>query len=59
MFILFECASCVIVAAIIVTLLFAVSALLIVLDEGANILGRLARRMTGIVYAFFWRDGQS
>ena len=45
MFILFECASSLILAAIIVTLLFAVSALLIVLDEGATTLGRPARRM--------------
>jgi hypothetical protein len=45
MFIFFECVSCLILAAIVVTLLFAVGTLLIALQEGATILGRLARRM--------------
>ena len=43
MFIFFECAVCLILEAIAVTLLFAVCALFIVLKEGAAILGRLAR----------------
>ncbi len=71
MFILFEYASCLILAAIIVTVLFAVSALLIVLDEGATILGRLARRMAHgarvlvarraelSILAMFWSHSQS
>jgi hypothetical protein len=42
MFIFFECAACLILVAIVATLLFAVSALFIVLKEGATILGRLA-----------------
>lgn len=42
MFILFECAACLILTVIVVTPLFAVSVLLIAL-EGAAILGRLAR----------------
>ena len=45
MFIFFECAACLILVAIVVTLLFAVCALFIVLKEGATILGRLARGM--------------
>ena len=43
MFILFECAACLILTVIVVTPLFAVSVLLIALEEGAAILGRLAR----------------
>jgi hypothetical protein len=45
MFIFFECASCLILVAIVATLLFAVSALLIVLDEGATVFGRITRGM--------------
>jgi len=41
MFIFFECASCLIFVAIVATLLFAVSALLIVLDEGATVFGQI------------------
>jgi hypothetical protein len=45
MFIYFECAACLILLAIVMTLLFAVSVLLIPHEEGATILGRLARGM--------------
>ena len=43
MFIFFECAACLILVAVVVTLLFAVSVLLIALKEGATFLARLAR----------------
>ncbi len=43
MYIFFECAACLILVAIVVTLLFALCALFIVLKEGAAILDRLAR----------------
>jgi len=45
MFILFECATCLILVAIVVTPLFAASVLLIALEEGAAVLGRLGRGM--------------
>ena len=44
MFIFFECAACLILVAIVVTLLFAVCALFIVLKEGAAILGATRAR---------------
>ena len=43
MYIFFEYAACLILVAFVATLLFAVCALLIILKEGATILGRLAR----------------
>ena len=45
MFNFFECAACLTLVAIALTLLFAVCALFIVLKQGATILGRLARGM--------------
>ena len=43
MYPLLECAICLIVVAFVMTLLFAVSALVMILVEGATILERLAR----------------
>ena len=43
MYIFFECAACLILVAIVVTLLFALCALFIVLEGRAAILDRLAR----------------
>lgn len=59
MYIFFECAACLILVAFVGTLLFAVCALLIILKEGAAILGRLARRIARMMAASLWRDRQS
>lgn len=55
MYIVCESAACLILAALVVTLLFAGCALLITLDEGAALLGHLARRIASNARIFVAR----